>query len=287
MKMHADEVDTSVSLVRELIDSQYPQWTGLPISRVAAGGTEHALYRLGDDLVVRMPFVATGAGQAKRDLALLPRIAPHVPLAVPVPLALGEPALGYPFTWSVYPWLPGTNATTASADPHTLAEFVLALQRIDTADGPAVNGRGGPLAPRAPYVRAALAQPDGVIDTAAAWSAWQRSLAAPEWDRPPVWLHGDLHAANLLVHEGRLSAVIDWGCVAVGDPAVDLLPAWGLLSVEARPVFRSSLDVDDATWERGRGWALSIGLIALPYYATTNPVLAGIARQMIDAVLAG
>jgi aminoglycoside phosphotransferase (APT) family kinase protein len=125
-----------------------------------------------------------------------------------------------------------------------------------------------------------------VIDVGAASSAWDAALRAAEWRRPPVWIHGDLQAGNLLVEQGRLSAVIDFGCLGVGDPACDLTVAWTLLAGESRDAFRAALPVDDATWARGRGWALSVGLIALPYYETTNPVLAGIARRAIAEVLA-
>ena len=125
-----------------------------------------------------------------------------------------------------------------------------------------------------------------VIDTNEVTAAWDAALGVPAWNGAPVWLHGDLHAGNLLVQHGRLSAVIDFGGLGVGDPACDVMAAWLLLSAENRAVFREMLQVDDATWARGRGWALSFGLIALPYYQTTNPVLAGIARHAINEVLA-
>ncbi|HKF39306.1 MAG TPA: aminoglycoside phosphotransferase family protein, partial [Ktedonobacteraceae bacterium] len=171
-----------------------------------------------------------------------------------------------------------------------LAQFVAALQRIDPTGGPhpGVHNsfRGVPLSTRDAETRAAIAELSGMLDTGAVTAAWDAALQAPAWHGPPVWIHGDLQALNLLVAVGRLSAVIDFGCLGVGDPACDLQVAWNLLSAQIRDVFRAALQVDDATWARGRGWALSVGLIALPYYQSTNPVLAGIARRAIDEALA-
>ena len=225
----------------------------------------------------------------------LPRLAPHLPLAIPVPLAKGTPGEGYPWYWSVYRWLEGENATIERiANPdqvaHDLADFIAALQRIDPTGGPPPGPhnffRGEPLSLRDAETRAAIAPLDGMLDTDAATAAWEASLQTPAWDGPPVWIHGDLQSGNLLVQQGRLSAVIDFGGLGVGDPACDLMVAWNLLSAETRDIFRAALPVDDATWARGRGWAMSMGLIALPYYQNTNPVLASIARRSIDEALA-
>jgi len=170
-----------------------------------------------------------------------------------------------------------------------LAQFIAALQRIDPAGWPPISpptsSRGVPLATRDAPTRAAIAQLSGMIDIVAATAAWEAVLQVPGWSGTPRWTHGDLLPGNLLVQQGRISAVIDFGVLGVGDPACDLIVAWSLLSAQARPVFRAALPVDDATWARGRGWALSIGLIALPYYQRTNPVFAATARQMIDEVL--
>jgi aminoglycoside phosphotransferase (APT) family kinase protein len=199
---------------------------------------------------------------------------------------MGAPAEGYPWDWVVYRWLDGEDATRAHIeDPRRattdLAQFILALHRIDPAFGPPAvpprSGRGEPLAARDAAVRAAIAASEGLIDTGAATAAWEVALRAPEWPSQPVWIHGDLLPGNLLFAQGRLSAVLDWSCLGLGDPAVDLLPAWAFLSAKTRDLFRAILVVDDATWARGRGWALSVGLIAL-YYRHT-PVLAGVAAR--------
>ena len=294
-KMHADEVDIDEALVRRLLAAQFPQWADLPLAAVPSAGTDNALYRLGADMAVRLPRIESATWQVDKEQRWLPRLAPHLPLAIPVPLAMGEPGEGYPFRWSVYRWLDGENATVERiADPGQLAidlaAFITALQRIDATGGPPPGAhnffRGEPLAERDTETRAVIASLAGTLDADALTAAWKAALHAPAWHGPPVWIHGDLQSGNLLAVQGRLSAVIDFGGLGVGDPACDLIVAWNLLSADTREVFRAALAVDDATWARGRGWALTVGLIALPYYEKTNPVLAGIARRSIDEVLA-
>lgn len=289
-KMHADEVDIDVALVRRLLAAQFPQWADLPVQPVRSAGTVNAMYRLGGDLAVRLPRVMWGIGEVEKEHRWLPRLAPLLPLAIPVPVAQGIPGEGYPFPWSVYRWLEGENATMRSlADPLVaateLAAFVAALHRIAPADGHP-EPRGETLASRDRGVRAAIAALDGTVDADAATSAWEAALRAPAWEGRPVWIHGDLLPGNLLAVDGKLSAVIDFGTLDVGDPAFDSIAAWTLFSGGARDAFRAALPVDDAAWARGRGLALSKGLIALPYYQVTNPSFAAVARHTIDEVLA-
>ena len=295
-KMHADEVDTDVALVGRLLAAQFPQWAELPIEPVRPFGTDNALYRLGDDMVVRLPRRERTSETLQKERRWLPRLAPLLPLAVPVPLAEGNPAEGYPFSWSVYRWLTGETATGGritdlgqlTAD---LAQFVAALQRIDPTDGPAPGEhnffRGEPLGRRDEATRAAIVSLDGEIDVDAVTATWEEALRAPEWERPPVWIHGDLDSRNLLVEEGRLSAVIDWGGLGVGDPACDVMVAWKVLSADTRDIFRTALSLDESTWARARGWALSQALMALSYYTLeTNPVLVREAHRWMAEVLA-
>jgi aminoglycoside phosphotransferase (APT) family kinase protein len=293
--MHADEVDIDVSLVGRLLAAQFPQWANLPLEPVDSAGTDNAIYRLGGDMLVRLPRIAGAVEQVNKEQHWLPRLAPHLPLAIPVPLAMGMPGKGYPWNWSVYPWLEGENATLDRiAHPRQaamdLAQFIAALQRIDTTGGPPSGShnffRGVPLAMRNAPTRAAIDALHGVIDTDAATAAWETALQTPAWNGPSVWIHGDLQSGNLLCVDGRLSSVIDFGGLGVGDPACDLIVAWNLLAADTRELFRATLQVDAAMWARGRGWALSVGLIALPYYQATNPALAGIARRAIAEVLA-
>jgi aminoglycoside phosphotransferase (APT) family kinase protein len=293
-KMHDHEVDTNTSLVRRLLATQFPQWADLPLKPVRSAGTVNALYRLGEDMVVRLPRIHWGIAEVDKELKWLPQLVPFLPLAIPVPLAKGHPGEGYPWPWSIYRWLEGETATIDDiADPKQaaidLAQFITALQQIDTTGGPLAidpNGRGIPLAMRDADTRKAIAALHSVIDVDEATRAWEAALQVSEWDRTPVWFHGDLLPGNLLFKRDRLSAVIDFGALGVGDPACDLMVAWSLFSGESRDVFRATLAVDDATWARGRGWALSVGLIALPYYQNTNPVFAGIAQRTINEALA-
>lgn len=288
-KMHADEVAVPPELVTRLLAEQFPHWANLPLAPVPSAGTDNALYRLGDEMAVRLPRIHWAVGQVEKEMRWLPKLAPRLPLAIPQPLALGEPGHGYPWRWSIYRWLDGANATPeAIADPRqaalALAEFVAAIQQLDFTDPP--TGRGVPLAERDPAVRSAIASLHNDYDPDILAAAWEMALHTPPWPGPPTWHHGDLHVGNLLARNGRLSAVIDFSCLGVGDPACDVMAAWLYLSKENRAIFRSVLGVDENTWARGKGWALSMGLMALPYYRTTNPVLAGIARRAIDEVLA-
>ena len=290
-KMHADEVDVDVAVVRRLVAEQLPRWAELPLEPVLPWGTDNALYRLGSELVIRLPRTPRTVGTLEKERTWLPRLAPHLPVAVPVPVAEGAPGAGYPFTWSVYTWIEGENATPERVgDQHVLARdlarFIAALQRIDTAGTPSPGthnfGRGEPLANRDAPARAALAQ----LEIAGAAEVWDDALAAPVWSEAPVWLHGDLDSRNVLVREGRLSGVLDWGAAGVGDPAADVMVAWKLFDADARETFRAALAVDDATWTRARGWALSQAVIALAYYTEeTNAVLVGEARRWLAEVL--
>jgi aminoglycoside phosphotransferase (APT) family kinase protein len=293
--MHAGEADIDAALVRRLVDAQFPQWAGLPLEAVKSAGTDNAIYRLGGELAVRLPRIARAAGQVEKEQAWLPRLAPRLPLPVPVPVAMGVPGEGYSWRWSVCRWLPGENAVAAPVRDldraaTELAGFIAALQAVDATGGPAPgqhnSGRGVPLAERDRMVRAALARLHGIVDVAAVTREWEAALAAPVWARPGVWLHGDIHPGNLLTVDGRISAVIDFGCLGVGDPACEMIAAWMVLTSASRRIFRTALAVDDATWARGRGWALSMAVVALPYYLDTNPTLVGLARRAIAELVA-
>jgi aminoglycoside phosphotransferase (APT) family kinase protein len=271
-------IDTT--LVRRLLSTQFPQWAHLPLAPVPQSGMDNATFRLGDDLSVRLPRYAHWAGQVAREHRWLPKLAPSLPLAVSEPLEIGEPGEGYPYPWSVYRWLDGETATTDTlADPVRaaldLAGFVNALQDIDPTDGPGPEQsnafRGVPLGdPRDSIAAEARVWPKlaalrgtGLVDIDAVTDVWETALAAPAWDKAPVWIHGDLATGNLLTRDGRLSAVIDFGTLAVADPAVDLLPAYNFLPPQARDTFREAVDADEATWARARGWAVA-GSLPVP-----------------------
>jgi aminoglycoside phosphotransferase (APT) family kinase protein len=284
-RLHPDEIETDVALVRRLLAAQFGDLAELPIEPLPVGGTDNAIYRLGDELSVRLPIKPTSPGDHELEFRWLPVLAPRLPLAIPEPLALGRPADGYPNEWAIHRWLPGEDATVAPPDlaraAIDLADFIAALWEIDSSGGPS-GGRGEALARRDEHTRACIAE----LDIEGAAAVWDEALAAPIYDGPPVWVHGDLDKRNLLIQGGRITGVLDWSCACVGDPACDVKVAWAVLDAETRPVFRARLGVDDATWARARGWAVSQAVIALPYYLETYPAIVREARRWLGEALA-
>jgi aminoglycoside phosphotransferase (APT) family kinase protein len=284
-RMHADELEIDETLVRRLLAEQFPEWAELPLRRVEPSGTVNAIFRLGDGLSVRLPRRRGPTEPGSKELAWLPQLAPLLPVAIPVPVAQGKPGGGYPWFWEVHTWVEGETAPVEEIDAiqaaRDLAGLVAALQRVGPAGAP--PGRGVPLAVRDREFRAWRARFDG---DPAVEAEWERALAAPPWDGPPVWHHGDLDARNWLVRDGRISGVVDWGTMGVGDPACDVMVAWKLHSPAARDAFRAALPTDDATWERARGWALSQAVAALAYYTPeNNPSLYREAESWLELVL--
>lgn len=289
--MHDDQVRLDDALVRRLIGAQFPRWAGLPLRPVRSAGTVNAIYRLGDELAVRLPLAPSWAGDLERELAWLPRLArAGLPLAIPEPVATGEPVEEYPLRWAVYRWLDGAEPDAAALAGDTaaaarLAEFVRALREVPPDGAPPGKGER-PLAADDEAVRAAIEALAGTVDPAAATVVWDDALAADTWDGPRVWVHGDLLPVNLLVAGASLAAVLDFGSAGAGDGAYDLLPAWSMFTGAARDVFRAELAAGDGAWARGRGYALVKGLMAVPYYRETNPAFAALAARLIDAALA-
>lgn len=292
--MHVDEVHADCATVGNLIRQQFPCFADLDIAAVPASGTDNALFRLGDTMVVRLPRTPSAALQIEKQHKFLPILAPHLPLAVSLPLELGQASAIFPFIWSVNCWLPGRDAFTdcnidAEMFAIQLAHFIMALHGVDTAGGlqPGEHNffRGVPLSTRDTRTRNALEQIDEIVDKAAVLSVWEQALQADESPLPGVWIHGDLQPGNLLLREGRLSAVIDFGGLAVGDPACDLMVALTLFEGKSRSIFRETLGVDDAAWARARGWAISVALIALPYYLETNECMVRLSRRTIREVV--
>lgn len=282
------------ALVRRLVAEQFPPWADLPVEPVAQSGWDNLTFRLGSDLSARLPSAQRYVAQVVKEHRWLPRLAPHLPLPVPRPVTMGAPGQGYPWPWSIYRWLDGTPATLASIEDRegfaqSLARFLESLQRVDPTGGPYAGPhsfhRGGDLAIYDGETRRAIAALRGRIDADAATAVWEAALAAT-WQGRPVWVHGDIAAPNLLVRDGHLSAVIDFGCCAVGDPACDLTIAWTFFSGWSRAAFRAALPADEATWARGRGWALWKALIVLAKHSETVASEAGAAAAVVDAVLA-
>jgi aminoglycoside phosphotransferase (APT) family kinase protein len=286
--MHDDEIDVSVDLVTRLLAAQFPEWAGLPVRPVPSAGTVNALFRLGSGMVARFPRVEWGVADITKEYRWLPRLAPLLPVAVPEPLAMGAPGEGYPWEWSVYRWLEGENPSPDRSAHRRgiatdLARFIAALRQVDATDAP--PGYRGALSPRDAATCKAIEESRGLIEGRAVTRAWEVALEVPDYAGPPVWVHSDLLPGNLLTVGDRLSAVIDFAAAGAGDPACDLIPAWSLLNAQGRAAFREALAADEASWARGRGWALSIALIALPYYQQSNPVFAAIAAYTIEEVL--
>lgn len=292
VRMHAEQVATDAPLVRRLLAAQFPHWAMLPIAVVSSYGTDHDLYRIGDRLVARFPIIGWAAAQPAREHVWLPRLAPHLPLRLPVPVALGEPGEGYPYQWAIHEWLPGESVSIGRDDTERvavdLAAFVRAMQRLDLPDAPAraPGVRAGSLANDDARVRARIAELGREIDGDAALRVWQAAIDAPPWTGPDVWGHGDLLPGNLLIAEGSLCGVIDFSSLGVGDLAGELLPAWNLFTGARRARFRAEVGADEATWRRGRGWAIRKVVSALGYYRDTNPGMVRQKRFALEQILA-
>lgn len=253
-----------VPLVRRLVASQFPEWAHLPVKRVDPSGWDNRTFRLGTQMLVRMPSHERYVAQVGKEQTWLPLLGPLLPLRIPIPLAKGVPGHGYPWPWSIYRWLSGTPASVAPVDDLErfavdLARFLRSLNGIDLTGGPVPGPhnffRGAPLNVYNAETRAAIETADHQVDPDAATRVWDSALDAT-WHGDPVWIHGDIASSNLLVHHGRLSAVIDFGCSGVGDPACDLVIAWTFLFGSGREAFRSAVSMDKAAWARARGWAL-------------------------------
>jgi aminoglycoside phosphotransferase (APT) family kinase protein len=301
VRLHEDEVRIDEDLVQQLLGSQLPDLANLALRLIPAQGTDNVVFRLGAELSVRLPRKPSAVRSLLIEREWLPRVAPRLPLAVPLPVASGAPSGAYPFPWMVCTWVSGTplppGGGLSAGDVDTLAEFVAALQALEVTGGPQVQPgrRAGPVAAYDAVARAALKdvsalkaagriEPD-LVDEDAAVSVWRAAVEAPAWQGPGVWVHRDLQGGNLLTVDGRLSGILDFGGLAVGDPAGDVMAAFHVFSDESRPIFRTAVGADDATWARARGWALTQGLEALPYYLDTHPGMVAMARRVMRATL--
>jgi aminoglycoside phosphotransferase (APT) family kinase protein len=261
-------MDIDTVLVRSLVAAQFPRWAGLPVRPVERSGWDNRTFRLGDELSVRLPSAAGYVPAVEKEQRWLPYLAPRLPLPIPVPVGRGAPGAGYPYPWSVYRWIEGTPVDAGPVADRTglardLAAFLVALRAVDATGGPAAGPhsfwRGGPLQVYDDETRRAIAllAPEAA---ARATAIWADALAAT-WTGPPVWFHGDVAEGNLLIRDGRLAAVIDFGTCGVGDPASDLRIAWTLFDGQSRAAFADAVDQDEPAWTRARGWTLWKALI--------------------------
>lgn len=268
-----------IPLVQKLIAVQFPKLAHLPITPVDQSGWDNRTFHLGDRMVVRLPSDAAYTDQAEKAYRWLPELGPQLPLAIPIPLALGQPSEDFPWHWSIYNWIKGENATKERIEDlnrfaMTLANFLKTLQAFDTTGGPAAGQhsfyRGGALSTYHEETKQAIEQLGDKINKTLITEIWQKALAST-WDKPPVWVHGDIAPGNLLVDEGKLVAIIDFGQLCIGDPACDLAIAWTFFDEASRDAFWAALPLDVDTWARGRGWALWKALIVCASLPGTNP----------------
>jgi aminoglycoside phosphotransferase (APT) family kinase protein len=266
------------ALVHVLVRDQFPLWAHLPVRRVARDGWDNRSFRLGEDMVVRLPSAAAYATQVEKEQWWLPMLAGSLSCPIPTPLGLGMPACGYPWPWSIYSWLDGenvepTSAANSSVFAADIAAFLAELHGIDPIGGPQPGPhnfyRGGPLSTYDAQVRDSIERLDTQIDGGAVTEVWEAALSTARHGSP-IWVHGDISLGNLLALDGRLAGVLDFGSLAIGDPACDLSIAWTVFRGEARETFRAGLCFDAGTWLRARAWALWKGLIVAARLADTN-----------------
>lgn len=282
-----------LSLVRQLIDTQFPQWANLPIKPVEFSGWDNRTFHLDSEMTIRLPSQEDYALQVKKEQRWLPRLAPHLSLPIPIPVAMGMPSNEYPLHWSVYRWLAGETASVEKIEDMNLfatdlANFLVELQRIDSTGGPIAGDhsfyRGGSLMTYDTETQQAIEILSKTTDTSTISAIWSEALSNT-WQNPPVWVHGDIAVGNLLVSKGRLCAVIDFGQLAIGDPACDLVIAWTFFKDESRKTFRKVLKLDDATWAHARGWALWKALIVCVKLSGTNPLEIDRSWKVIEEVI--
>ncbi|MEN8239389.1 MAG: aminoglycoside phosphotransferase family protein [Actinomycetota bacterium] len=291
MALHDNEFRIDPVLVRQLLSEQMPEWADLPITRLETSGTVNVAYRLGDDMLVRLPRTASFSRGPQRESRWLPVFAPRVPLEVPSYLALGRPTELYPSHWSVLRWIEGTTAGSSTLHDldeaaSALAEFVVALRRVATDGAPEDgNYRAFGLARADRDLRDWADRLPDDIDASAVLDVWESCLSVGEWNGSPTWLHSDLKGDNLIAHNGSLVAVIDWEGCTVGDPSADYLAAWWLFDGDSREVFRTATNAEHADWQRAKGWALHMAVVAIPYYSDTNPAFATQARSALAEIL--
>lgn len=291
--MHDNEFNIDETLVTNLLKQQYPELAELPLAKIKHYGTDNAILRVGDKYAIRLPRVEYAAEQIEKEIVWLPKFISHLALTIPSPIHIGKPSNDFPHSWYLYHWIEGEDAYNTPPQnlnqfASDLAGFIKALWKVDIAGAPLAR-RGLPLKEhgRDEWVYQSISELKRYMDDSTlqhCTDIWEETSSTPLWHKPPVWLHADLLPSNLLLLNDKLHAVIDFGLMGIGDPACDLIPAWCLFDRESRMIFKESLNVDENTWIRGKGWALSIALIIMPYYKDTNPVLMSVARRIIGEI---
>ena len=288
MKMHEDEIEVNEEIVKALIAEQFPSYKDLPVKRIHTKGTVNAIFKLGDELCVRMPILDWANDALHVEYRVLPIISKNVSLSVPEVIEKGKPNNSFPFDWAIYRWIKGETYDNSLAEEtgvmEALAGFITELRSINvTGDLPKAGRR--PLLELDEVTIKTIHDCEGDIDTKAALMIWQEIHNMKPWDGKPVWIHADLLKPNLIVFNNRLSAIIDFGGAGIGDPAFDIIPAWATLSNKTRGLFRKLLNVDDETWLRAKAYALHQAVLILPYYRRTNPAFSELAKSTINSIL--
>ncbi|MBP2616236.1 aminoglycoside phosphotransferase family protein [Chryseobacterium jejuense] len=292
--MHINELEISENLVQSLLDKQCSRWAKLPLSRVSSNGTVHTLYRLGKEFIIRLPRIEWVEGTVndtiEKEFKWIPLLSKLVDVSLGEPVFKGEADENYPWSWTIATWNEGDNPDFEKENEYNvlaedLADFLNSLHTIKLSGGP-WSRRGVPLQAQDVDTRKAIAELKAEIDVRAVTELWNQLLETPQWNQDPLWVHGDLLPGNILIRDNRLTAIIDFSDLGIGDPACDLIIAWSLFNHSSRQVFRNYLQyIDEDTWKRGKGWALSIALIMLPYYKYSNPFMASLAERMIANIL--
>ena len=292
--MHRSELDVDADVVRLLVEDQFPQWSGLPIVRVAPGGSVNAIFRVGDSLAARFPLQGGDPDEVRGWLIEEARAATQFaavsPVRSPMPIALGQAGHGYPVSWAVQDWLPGQDAI--AEDPAASAVFALELadllarlREVDTGGQRfSGGGRGGHLRDHDEWMDLCFAKNRGLVDVEILRSLWESLRVLPEVDQD-VMCHGDLTPQNLLVDAGRLVGVLDTGGFHAADPALDLVSVWHLLDGERRDLLQEHLGCGEVQWHRGMAWALQQAMGLVWYYAETNPTMSRWGLRTLDRLV--
>lgn len=261
-------MDIDVKVVRKLIDSQFPKWTDLPIKPVENGGHDNRTFHLGEEMAIRLPSGKAYVPQVEKEAKWLPKLASKLSLPITVPIAQGKPSKDYPYIWSINKWIDGETVTRDNVDlhqfAHDLAGFLKELQSINASDGPRSGAhnfyRGGDLSVYDAETKEALDRLAGKVNQKKCLMIWEQALLS-KWEREPVWVHGDIAPGNLVVQNRQLTGVIDFGILGTGDPACDLSIAWTFFDKSSRKTLMESMELDEETWKRAKGWALWKALI--------------------------
>ncbi|MFK7824157.1 MAG: aminoglycoside phosphotransferase family protein [Oligoflexales bacterium] len=289
-KLHDDEVDIDVTIVKHLIAKQFPQYDRQVVSALVPSGTDNKMFKLGLDKIVRLPRTSGAVASLQKEEKWLPIIGENLPTAVPIPIHAGEPTKEYPFPWLIIPFISGStpglsNPLDGEQAAFDLAKFIGAMQQQDTNGAPLCT-RGQHIKNRDSAVRKSVELLGDEYDLDQLLEIWNDSVNTPRWEGPSCWIHGDLHVGNILSNGGKINAIVDFGLCGVGEPSCDFMPAWTLLKKENREKFRSLINADENCWKRARGWAFSMGVLGYPYYKNTNPIFASIAKNAMDQAIA-